>query len=191
MREVTWGALKDRLPGEDEDAAISLSASDVFCHQVAALLHAIVPCDRPSAWTRRALGTWCHWYASQKPGEWCRAEPYLAWGRVLSDGFQIAIMQGLAAQISQTAHRAIAEMTPIAFGRQCQLAGITTRTGDNRVRFDGERHRVTFLSSEFISSLLLSTDHSDPLSEALHRTFQGSEPDSGPKRYRKRGGESN
>jgi hypothetical protein len=154
------------------------------------MLHALVPCDRHSAWTRRALGTWCHWYASQQPGEWCRAEPYLAWGRLLSDGFQIAITQELAAQLSPTVHRAIAEMTPVVFGRRCQLAGISIQRSDNRRSVDGRQRRAVVLSTEFVDSLLLSTNHGDPLSEALHRNFQGEEPISGRTRYRGRERES-
>jgi hypothetical protein len=182
-----YGELLKLLPSRDEAA----SGDEEFLRQVGALLAAIVPCDRQSIWTRRALGTWCHWFASQQPDEWCRAGSYFAWGRILSDGFQIAIAQALAGQISPTTHRAIHEMSSVIFGRRCQSCGISIGTDDNRLRADGRRLRVVVLSPEFIDSLFLSTDHSDPQSEALHRNFQGKEPNSGPSGNRGRNGGPN
>jgi hypothetical protein len=176
---VAWAVMLDALPLETEASFKSERAKAEFEQQVGALLHALVPGERTTSWGKRAVGTWCHWFATHRPGEWCRAGSLLAWGRLLDDTFQVALHQGLAEQVSKTAHRAIADMGAVAFGQRCASYGIAV-PGDHRFSFDAGRRRVIVLTPEFVGSLLLATDHGDPLAEGLHYGLDASRPGKSP-----------
>ena len=143
---------------------LPVADNTALADQVAALLRHPVYGEGPScslyAGRKRALGSWLHFVASRKTGEWVRFAPYEAMARVFDDGgFQVAIRRGLAHQLSSVTHAAITAIHPDHFTRRCNQAGIGDDSRDNVFGEDGKRERWTLLKAEFLTRLDLDLDH--------------------------------
>ena len=177
-----WSDRIRTLTAETE-SRVNTEAAEQFKAQLARLLTAQVQSDSGDRWLKRALGTWCHYYAQLTPaGEWARVGSYHAWGRLLDDGaFQIGIGVELAAQVSAHNHAGLVELHNNALTKLCRKYGIIAESADNRVwakRTKMQRPRqirMTVLSHEFIDSLDLSYEHDDPQTVGLRAGMNGSE----------------
>lgn len=180
--KVAWGALLHKLPSESVAEMTEEGAIDTLPVQVGALLNSLVQSDDPTPWgsARRAVGTWCHWYALQRPGHWSRVGSLQVWGRIKGGVFQIALTKELARQVSASQHAAIAGMTKAKFTKRCNRYGITApenHIGDG----SGELFRGVILSAQFVSGLDLYMEHRDMRGEAIRNAVGlGAESDLSP-----------
>ena len=182
---VAWSDCVRALPAE-VDARITSEAGELFKAQLAGLLTTQVQSDHGGRWLKRALGTWCHYYATLARGKWARVGTYHAWGRICDDGaFQVGIGSDLARQVSARNHVELAALNNLMLTKLCRLYGIMTDVGDNRVYTrDAEstgRVRMTVLATGYVATLDLSYDHDDPHAAGIGASMNGDAPSPGEK----------
>jgi hypothetical protein len=117
-----------------------------------------------------------------RPGEWQRVGGLDLWARVLDDGLQIAFRPALATQTLRTFPE-IGSLTLNQLTRRCRKYGIAA-DGSNVIHCEGHQTRAAILSAEFVTSLDLARDLSDPLAAALRARL---DPESDEIRHGRRG----
>jgi hypothetical protein len=165
--DVAWAELLEQLPTEDETEVASGPAIDEFLGQLTALLTGMYRTnlygDSWRAFTK-SYGSWAYLIAKLIPGQWQRVETFDLWGRVLDDGFQVALLPNFARQVRGAPEIAALSLNQLT--RRCRQYGIGTE-GDNRISCKGSQLRAAILSQKFVAGLNLSYDLDDALAAAL------------------------
>jgi hypothetical protein len=173
---TSWATMVRALPLADEFEGISEPEIETFREQVATLVTSMYRMSIYGGETR-ALGSWAYVAARMALGTWARVGGLELWGRIVDDGFLIAFTPRLAKQTTRIFPE-IAELSLNQLTRRCRKYGIALE-GDNRITCGDHRIRAAILSAEFVASLNLSYDLSDPVAAALQRALNQESPEFG------------
>jgi hypothetical protein len=163
-RPTAWATMARMYPLADEIEVMSEPAAEEFREQIATMLTAMHRMNSHGG-ESKSFGSWAYVFAAMHPGYWQRVPGLELWGRILDDSFLIAIRPKLATQTARTFPE-IGKLSLNQLTRRCRAAKIAV-DGDNKVYCNGREIRAAILSAEFVLSLELDYDLSDPIAAAL------------------------